>query len=551
MARRPQSLRYANGERPPLALLLSLAAQHATFAAIYLAPAVVVAKASSFTPEQQAMFLTGTIFCCGIAALLQAGSKRIGSGLLIMPIASPMFIGLLIEAGSQGGPGAISTAVLLIALIQLVMGPLIHRSRAFFPPEVCGVVTAMIGLTLVQTAMSQIPEINPFFGSGKPATADQFVAFITLTTIAASTVWLKGYWRSFAMLLGCAVGYGAAHVLGGLAKDATTSVAAAMFTLPHLSLPGFNVGLGLVPSLVLLGIVSTVYAMGILISTDRLDDADWQRPDIAQVSRGVMGMGIGNLFSALLGGTAIGMTALSTALSFSSGVTSRVVGIAAGLLLLVLSLLASSTTFLMMLPPGVLAGLLGYVAIYLVASGFQLALSRMMSPRRLLVIGIPVCAGVYAASFPTHSLEGAGIAAAIRESPLALTTFLAITVNMLMRLGIAQQESWDVAAGTPHPVIVRHFEELGERWGLRRATVTQAADISGQVLEAVGPHAASPVTVTTRHDEVNLDLAFRYEGPATADLHRPLADWIVSQLSEPIRTTEDNGRTIMRLRLAT
>lgn len=549
MARRPQSLRYANGERPPFPVLLSLAAQHATFAAIYLGPAVVVAKASSFTPEQQAVFLTGTIFCCGIAALLQAGSKRIGSGLLIMPIASPMFIGVLIEAGSQGGPGVISTAVLLVALVQFVMGPLIYRSRAFFPPEVCGVVTAMIGLTLVQTAMSQIPELRPFLGGDKPATPNQFVALITLATIAAATVWLKGYWRSFAMLLGCVLGYGAAHLLGGLAKDNQTSTAATMFTLPLPSVPGLNIGLGLVPSIVLLGIVSTVYAMGILISTDRLDDADWQRPDISQVSRGVIGMGVGNLFSAFLGGTAIGMTALSTALSFSSGVTARVVGIAAGLLLLVLSLLASSTTFLMMLPPGVLAGLLGYVAIYLVASGFQLALSRMMSPRRLLVIGLPVCAGVYAATFPAQSLEGVGLAAAIRQSPLALTTFLAITINMLMRIGITQQETKDVPLGTPHQAILQHFEELGERWGLRRATVTQAADISSEILEAVGPRAASAVTVTTRHDEVNLDLTFQYEGSAKADVQRPLADWVVSQLTESIRIFENNGATIMRLRL--
>lgn len=564
MARRPQSLRFSNAERPPVPLLLSMAIQHATFAAIYLVPAVVVAKASGFTAEQQAVFLTGTIFCCGVSALLQVGSKRFGSGLLSMPVAAPMFIGVLIQAGSRGGPEFISTVVLLYGLIQLVMAPLIYRARAFFPPEVCGVVTAMLGFTLAQTAMGQFGELHPFFGPGAPATVDEVVGLVTLVAIAASTVWLPGYWRSFGMLVGCFVGYALSVVLQGFGPPDAVSATAPMFTLPQIVLPSLRFDTELLPAVVMIGIANTVYGMGILISTDRLEDADWVRPDVGQLSRGTAGLGIGNLISSFLGGTTICLTALSTALAYSSGVTSRSVGWAAGVLLIAVSFLGSSTKFLMALPPGVLAGLLGYVAIYLVASGFQLALSRMMSPRRLLVIGLPICAGVYALSSGSQVSDAHGIAAAIRQSPLAITTFFAITINILMRIGIAQQSTKEFGPSPSYEAILQHFQELGERWGLRQNVVVQAANVTSELFEAIGDLATSPISLTVRHDEVRLDLAFRYHGRAlTVPVKSPSADqmiddrdttrhmstWIVRQVAERIQSSHSAGLSELQVRL--
>lgn len=565
MARRPQSLRFSNSERPPFPLLISMAIQHASFALIYLVPAVVVAKASGFTPAQQAVFVTGTIFCCGVSALLLAGSRRFGSGLLSLPVAAPMFIGVLIQAGSRGGPEFIATVVLLYGLVQLVMAPLIYRARSFFPPEVCGVVTAVLGLTIAQTAMGQLGDLHPFFGPGSPATADEVVGLVTLVAIAASTVWLPGYWRSFGMLAGCFVGYVFSVVLQGWGPPDTVAVTAPLFTWPQFVLPSLRFDAELLPSVVMICIANTVYGMGIMISTDRLEDADWVRPNVPQLSRGTFGLGIGNLLSCFLGGTTICLTALSTALAYSSGVTSRSVGIVAGVLLVALSFFGESTKFLMALPPGVLAGLLGYVAIYLVASGFQLALSRMMSPRRMLVIGLPVCAGVYALSSVGQGGDAHGIAAAIRQSPLAVTAFFAITVNMLMRIGIAQQSTKEFGASSSYDSILQHFQELGERWGLRNNAVVQAANVTSEMLEAIGDLATAPVSLTVRHDEMKLDLIFRYRGDALTlpdampsgdhmiadhDAVRHMSFWIVRKVAEGVRSRHADGTTKVEVSLA-
>lgn len=104
MNKRPKSLLIANAERPAPGDLAVLGIQHAALALVFLVYAVMTAKASGFSPAQQHAMVAATALACGLGALLHARGGRLGSGLLVVPIASPIFMPIAIQAVRRAGP---------------------------------------------------------------------------------------------------------------------------------------------------------------------------------------------------------------------------------------------------------------------------------------------------------------------------------------------------------------------------------------------------------------------------------------------------------------
>jgi len=77
---------------------------------------------------------------------------------------------------------------------------------------------------------------------------------------------------------------------------------------------------------------------------DRLDDSDWSRPNMKQVSRGISALGATNVLSAFLSGIFIGLSSTNIGLAFATGITSRIVGIVAGAVLIAASFFPKLTT---------------------------------------------------------------------------------------------------------------------------------------------------------------------------------------------------------------
>lgn len=154
--KRPRNLVYAVDERPPTGSILVLGLQHAALSIVFLVYAAMVAKGAGFSLAEQQAMVVGTLLACGIGAILQAGFPRLSSGLLLIPLSSPMFVIFAIPAGSQAGPGGVAALTLVGGLVQIIVGLTFRRLRAFFPPEVCGVVVLMLGVSMVPHAVESI-----------------------------------------------------------------------------------------------------------------------------------------------------------------------------------------------------------------------------------------------------------------------------------------------------------------------------------------------------------------------------------------------------------
>ena len=555
--KRPRNLVYAVNERPPAAPMLVLGLQHAALSIVFLVYAAMVAKGAGFTLEQQQGMVVGTLLACGIGAILQGGFPRFSSGLLLIPLSSPMFVIFAIPAGKLAGPDGVAALTLVGGLVQILVGITFRRLRAFFPPEVCGVVVLMLGVSMVPHAFERIVNmpsaITAVFSapiaislgiSMVPHAFDKLVSpamtgiylpsvitgLVTLATIIACTIWLKGSKRFFAMLLGCAAGYAAAAALGELGSFAEVVGQASMLDLPQLRMPSLSLEPSFLAGYAIVAMIAAVDNMGVIISTDRLDDAEWSRPDVGQISRGVSSLGATTIFSALLGGTHLGLSSTNIGLAVATGVTSRVVGITAGLIMAGIAFFPAALAVVIAMPDPVLGGILAFAASYFIVAGAQLSLSRMMSPRRMLVVGLPIATGI--AVLTTSRLgEGmTGIAAILIHSPLMSASIVAIVLNGLMRIGIAQKASITLVSGAGrHEQVEEALTEWGEMWGLKPATALNASSAVNQLLEAVADLAEGDIRLEARHDDVRLDLSVLYRGQPMAFPDRaPTADELMN-----------------------
>lgn len=541
--KRPRNLVFAVGERPPTGSVLVLGLQHAALSVVFLVYAAMVAKGAGFSLAQQQGMVVGTLLACGIGALVQGGLPRLSSGLLLIPLSSPMFVIFAIPAGQLAGPGGVAALTLIGGLVQIAVGLTFRRLRVFFPPEVCGVVVLMLGVSMVPHAFERIIDmpsaLQPVFSpqsaislgiSMVPHAFDHvsqqiagptgiyYPSVITgLTTLAAiimSTIWLKGSKRFFAMLIGCAAGYVAAMLQGELGSFSQVVGQASLMALPQLQLPSFSLEPGFLAGYAIVAMIAAVDNVGVIISTDRLDDAEWSRPDVAQISRGVSSLGATTLLSSVLGGTHLGLSSTNIGLAFATGVTSRVVGVAAGLMMAVLSLFPAALAVVIAMPDPVLGGILAFAASYFIVAGAQLSLSRMMSPRRMIVVGLSIAAGIAVLTTSRLGIGLDGILAIVIHSPLMSASLVAIALNALMRIGIAQKSSLTLVAGAGrHDQVEEAIAEWGEMWGLKPATALYASSAVNQLLEAVSDLADNgSIQLEARHDDVRLDLSVLYSG---------------------------------------
>jgi xanthine permease XanP len=159
-------------------------------------------------------FLVGTLLACGIGAILQSGFPKFSSGLLIVPMANVVAISFAIQAGLDAGPAGIATLAVFGGMIEIFAGRLLKYLRPYLPPEVCGVVVLVLGMSMVPAAFNRILGFNAQAAVQVIDHSAMTIGLVTLISIAASSIWLKGTMRLFSMLIGCTIGYAVAGAFG-------------------------------------------------------------------------------------------------------------------------------------------------------------------------------------------------------------------------------------------------------------------------------------------------------------------------------------------------
>jgi hypothetical protein len=108
-----------------------------------------------------------------------------------------------------------------------------------------------------------------------------------------------------------------------------------------------------------------------LILCEKINDAEWSRPDIRRIGDGLMADAIAVTASGVFGGVASDTSASNVALSTATGATSRWIGFAAGGLFILLGFSPKLSAVLSIMPTPVMGAIIVFVASFMIISGLQ------------------------------------------------------------------------------------------------------------------------------------------------------------------------------------
>ena len=518
MATRPANLQFANQEKPPLLSVAVLASQHAAVVLINLVYLVIITKAMSLSAENEFAFLSTTMLVCGIATILQA---RYGSGMLIVFHSNPIFIPMTIAAGVAEGAAGIAVFLITTGIIQFALGSRVGKLRMFFPPEVCGVVVLMLGVSILPNALRGVLSSPMGMAMSQLDVAGLIVAACTVAIAAAGSIWLKGMARFFSLFFGCIAGIMVASIVGtGHFNDPMPGPEVAAISLPNIHVPALRWDPGLIYLAIIAALVNIVDELGVLIGSERLDDADWQRPDFGRLAKGLQSSGLFTAISGALGGAGLGMSSANLSLAYATGVTSRIVATAAGSLIVAAAFLPVLLHYVLSLADAVVAGLLFYAACHFIVSGAALALSRIPSPRRSLVIGMPVGAGILLQANPALASKVTGSSLEHLLAPMTFATLLAIILNLLMRIGIRERASFILQGDAKISDLSTQLAELAAKWAIPNTALAQLSGRLQAQCNDVRLSGVDDLHVTVRYDELTFEIELSDRKESMASLNQ-------------------------------
>lgn len=515
MPRKPSNIVYSADEKPPIGTVIALGLQHATLALLFLVYPLVAAEEAGLSFDDTQVLLTSCIIFMGIATIVEC-RPRPGAGMLLIQMPNTPHLPLAVQSLTAGGPALYAAMSLVAALTQLSLTRFMKALRAVFPPEICGVAVTMLGVALAPAALRRVFGLAHEGGAALDPNYP-LVSFVTVFIIITLAIFSRGLLRLFAVAIGAAAGWVLAAVVGIAPAPADTFGQLAYIDLPRIGFPGLAWSWALLPAAILTGIISAVDMISTVVSMQRMDDADWRRADMEQAGRAIRANTVADMGAALTGGFASASSSAAIGVAFATGATAWRIGIAAGVVILLAAFSPRLIGALIIIPPPVIGAILVYASAFLIVAGMDLILSRRLSDRRIFTVGLSVLAGLAVALLPELVRATPAWMQPILESPLSVSTAVAVALNLFFRIGIRQEASVPVTADdNPFTLTTQFLETQGDIWGARRDVVAAAIPVVAEAAEMLVDTgvAEDGVEMVARFDENNFDVVLVYKGAA-------------------------------------
>lgn len=375
----------------------SLGLQHvlAMYAGAMLVP-IIVGGAIGLTPTQLAYLISIDLMTCGIATLLQMWkNKFFGIGLPVVLGTSFVAVTPMIAIGNNYGITAIYGAVIAAGLFIIFFSKFFSSLLRLFPPVVTGTVVVLIGLALIPTGVKNMAggASSPSFGSSE----NLIISFTTLGLILLIMYFGKGFVKSIAVLLGIIGGTIVYSFMNPI--DFSTVMAASWFHLPapfYFGVPTFEI----VPilTMILVGIIVMIESTGAFLALGEITDRKLTPQDL---ERGYRAEGIAFVLGGIFNAFPYNTFAQNVGLVQMSGVKSRNVTIAAGIILVLIGSAPKIAALATLIPTAVFGGATVVMFGMIVSSGVRM-LSKVdfTNQANLTVIACSISLGLGAVVVP-------------------------------------------------------------------------------------------------------------------------------------------------------
>lgn len=546
-AQRPREMLYVAADRPPWPTALSAALQHALIALMFVVYSLITAEAIGLEGAALRDFVAIGILVMGLGTALNGLTTRMSAGHLLVYVPDPLTMGVFIATAATFGPSAAAGGLIVMAVIMMLLGRFLPLLRPWFPAEISGIALILLGITLIapgieraaglQLDMTDVTRIDP---------GAVLIATLTLATMVGLSVWSVGRARLLALIIGTAVGLLVAVLLGEFGLGELGQVAAEpLFAVPGADytpvLPQWE--LGAIIAFLPVSLVVLVDTVGCGITIDKMTHANWRRPDLRMIGRLLNGLGICNILNGLSGTLGSSLSWPCLGLAHMSGVAARRIGVMAGLLLMLLAFLPQITLFIALIPKAVVGAILLYTASYMIISGAELIMSRLLDARRRATVGLSLVAGITVFGLPELTAQLPPDLRPLFGSSLLVGTLSAILLNRLFRIGATQTS--EIILEGPDAVVMatRHIEEQGAYWGGRREVFERAQvaiEEALEILAGAGVMEGVP-KLRARFDEYRLQLSLKYPGGVLPLTPAPQIDLLALMESNQDETALDQA----------
>lgn len=389
---------------------LLLGVQHVMAMDVYVVP-FIIASALALSQADSASLIQSTFLAAGIATIIQTAwcmRMPVAQGPSYIPLGAIIAVALAGGAGLSG-MGAVYGALIPGALLVIALGALgwFHRLiRWLVPPIVGGSIILVVGLSLLPIALTA----NVFAVHGN-STINLNIALAALSAallVVAMMIGLRfnnraGTWvRLLSVVIALVGGTIAASFVGQFSFDAVA--AAPWLMLPKMAFVDYQLQFSLpaILTFVLIYMVvmaettGTWFAVSAVINQPITDK---------QLDRGAIGEGIGCGVAALIGATPVTGYSTNAGVISITGVASRMVFVAIGVVLAVLGFVGKFSALIAAIPAPVIGGVFAVVCITISMAGIRILRHVHLDERAMLVVGIPLICAFFATLAPKEWLQ--------------------------------------------------------------------------------------------------------------------------------------------------
>ncbi len=415
---------------PPPFRLVILAVQHVLvmYAGAVAVP-LILGAALKLPREQVAMLINADLFACGLATFVQAfGIGPVGIRLpVMMGVTFASLSPMLAMAGNPAlGLPVIFGSVIAAGVFGFLIAPFISKLLRFFPAVVTGSIITVIGITLMRVGINWIggrrPSAPDFGAPGYVGVAALVLAIILLLLRFAA-----GFLRNTAVLIGIVVGYVITLTLGWDSFAGLQSQHWVAIVWPfQFGLPRFDAVSCL--SMCLVMIVVMIESTGMFLALGTLVGKPIQPTDL---TRGLRGDGIGTIIGGVFNTFPYTSFSQNIGLVGVTGVTSPMVCVTGGIIMLLLGLLPKLAFIAASVPQCVLGGagivMFGMVA----ATGIRILATVDYENNRsnVFIVAVSIGFGMIPVVAPTLFHAAPAMFKTMLDSGILLASIVSVSLN--------------------------------------------------------------------------------------------------------------------------
>jgi NCS2 family nucleobase:cation symporter-2 len=417
----------------PAPKLAALGIQHVLvmYAGAVAVP-LIIGRALKLPPEQVALLINADLFACGIATLVQSygAGPYFGIRLPVMMGVTFAAVGPMVAMANDPTLGLLGIfgSVIVAGIFTIIVAPFISNLLPLFPPVVTGTIILMIGISLMRVGVNwaagaaapNLPGYGDLFNLG--------MAAFVMAVILLITKFVRGFLGNIAVLVGIVIGCIVAFAFGKMhfAKVASAPWIGLIYPF-QFGVPKFDFVAALTMSIVM--IVVMIESAGMFLALGEITEREVSKEDMA---RGLRTDGLGTLIGGVFNTFPYTSFSQNVGLVGVTGVRSRFVCVAGGLILLAMGLVPKLGALVEAVPLFVLGGagivMFGMVA----ATGIRIlsGVDYKTNRHNLYIVAISIGFGMIPLVAPDFFKNMPKALGPILHSGILLAAFVAVALNL-------------------------------------------------------------------------------------------------------------------------